>query len=469
MAVRTGEQHQDRQHDGQHIEPVDAFTFTLERDPLLRATIVAVARFERAPDWDGLVERVERASRLVPRFRQKLVHVPFGLAPPRWIVDPDFDLALHLHRVRAPSAQGEEFVLDLARTAACTSFDHDRPLWRFTLVEGLPDEQAALVMQLHHALTDGVGGIEIAAHVVDLTPDPPEAAPMPPAPTSRPHDLVEVALDVAGHHAQRAVDVGTDLARALPHLLRHGLARPVATATSGLRTATSIARFVRPVTRTSSPIMRERRNLRDLAGLDVELEPLVAAAHHVDSTVNDAFLAAVAGGMRRYHEHHFAAVDHLRISMPVSVRRPGDAPGGNRVTVERLELPVGITDPVRRMRHIATICRELRADPAIPYASAIAGALNLLPVDVTASMLRHVDLLVSNVAGFPDPVWVAGARLRSFRVFGATLGSAANVTLMSYDGTCHVGISSDAGAVPDPSVLLECLQAGFDEVAAVGR
>ena len=79
-----------------HINPVDAFTVTLERDPLLRATIVAVATFDQAPDWDVLSDRIDRATRLVPRFRQKLVTVPFGLAPPRWLVDPDFDLSLHL-------------------------------------------------------------------------------------------------------------------------------------------------------------------------------------------------------------------------------------------------------------------------------------------------------------------------------------------------------------------------------------
>ena len=128
----------------------------------------------------------------------------------------------------------------------------------------------------------------------------------------------------------------------------------------------------------------------------------------MDATLNDAFLAAIAGGMRRYHERHLAMVDHLRVSMPVSVRAEGDAPGGNRVTIERFELPVGMTDPHRRMERIGQICRSLRSDRAIPYASAIAGVLNLLPVDVTAGMLKHVDMLASNVPGFPAPVYMGG-------------------------------------------------------------
>ncbi len=449
-----------------HINPVDAFTVTLERDPLLRATIVAVATFDRSPDWDILVDRIDRATRLVPRFRQKLVTVPMGLAPPRWIVDPNFDLSLHLRRVRVHRGGGIAAVLDLARAAALTAFDHDRPLWEFTLVEGLPGKKSALVMKLHHALTDGVGGIEIAAHVVDLTEEPSRLGPMPAAPAPGEHGLVDLVTDTLGYHMRRVADAGTEVRRALPHTVRHGMAHPAAAVSDGVTTALAIARFVRPVTSTSSPIMTERRPLRDVSYFDVPFAELSAAAHRLDATLNDAFLAGIAGGMRRYHERHLALVDHLRVSMPINVREEGDAPGGNRVTIERFELPVGISDPRRRMERIRQICRTLREDRAIPYASAIAGVLNLLPVDVTGGMLKHVDLLASNVPGFPTRVFMGGAALESFHVFGATLGSAANVTLMSYDGTCHIGVSTDSGAVTDPDVFRDSLREGFDEVIA---
>lgn len=450
-----------------HINPVDAFTVTLERDPLLRATIVAVATFDQAPDWEILSDRIDRATRLVPRFRQKLVTVPLGLAPPRWLVDPDFDLSLHLRRVRVRRGGGMVAVLEMARAAGLTSFDPDRPLWEFTLVEGLPGRRAALIMKLHHALTDGVGGIEIAAHVVDLGREPMVPGPMPAAPAPTDHGIVDLVTDTIGFHLRRVADAGTGLRRALPHTVRHGLAHPAGAFADGVSTALAIARFVRPVTHTSSPIMTERRALRDYACFDVPLADLSAAAHRVDATLNDAFLAGIAGGMRRYHERHLAIVDHLRVSMPVNVRVDGDAPGGNRVTIERFELPIGMSDPARRMERIGQICRTLRHDRAIPYASAIAGVLNLLPVDVTGGMLRHVDLLASNVPGFPTSVYMGGARLESFHVFGATLGSSANVTLMSYDGTCHIGVSTDSGAVTDPVAFRDCLREGFDEVIAV--
>jgi diacylglycerol O-acyltransferase len=246
-----------------HINPVDAFTITLERDPQLRATIIALAVFDRAPDWSTLVGRVERATRLVPRFRQKLISVPLGLAPPRWVVDPDFDLSLHLHRVRVHRGGGMPAVIDLARTQGLTSFDPDRPLWQFTLVEGLPKQRAALIMKLHHALTDGVGGIEIAAHVVDLEREPARVPSMPAAPTPRNHGLVELVADGVGFHLRRLADTGEQLRRTLPHTLRHGVAHPADAVGQAVGTAAAIARFVRPVTRTASPIMSGRRPLRE--------------------------------------------------------------------------------------------------------------------------------------------------------------------------------------------------------------
>ncbi len=452
----------------EHIDSVDAFTLTLERDPLLRATFVAVATFDRGPDWDVLRDRVERATRLVPRFRQKLISTPFGLTPPRWVVDPDFDLSLHLRRIRVHDGGSLTDVVEMARAAGLTAFDHDRPLWEFMLVEGLPDGRAALVMKLHHALTDGIGGIEIAAHVVDLSREPAAVGPMPDAPEPSDHGIVDLVTDTADYHLRRLGSAGSDVRHSVPVLLRDGLAHPARAVSNVASTATAIARFVRPITRTRSPIMLERRPLRDFRFFDVALDDISGAAHDLGGSLNDGFLTGVAGGMRRYHQRHLAAVDHLLVTMPISVRADDDAMGGNRITVERFDLPIGITDPSHRIRRITTIARAIRQDPAIPYSGMIAGVMNLLPVDVTAGMFKHVDMLLSNVPGFPEPVFVGGALLESFHVFGATIGSAANVTLLSYDDTCHVGISTDSGAVKDPDVFLDCMVAGFDELVSAG-
>ncbi|MGZ4802890.1 MAG: wax ester/triacylglycerol synthase domain-containing protein, partial [Acidimicrobiia bacterium] len=167
-----------------HVSEVDAFTMQLERDPLLRSTIVAVALYDRAPDWQILNDRIDRATRLSPTFREKLVASPWRLAPPRWVVDPDFDLSWHLRRVRVRESGGMAAVLTFARNAGMAAFDHDRPLWEFTLLEGLPEGRSALVMKVHHSLTDGIGGMELALQLFDLEVAPQRPGPMPDAPAS---------------------------------------------------------------------------------------------------------------------------------------------------------------------------------------------------------------------------------------------------------------------------------------------
>lgn len=452
-----------------HVRETDAFTLRMERDPLLRSTITAVAVFDRSPDWGGLVDRIERATRLVPSFRERLVASPFGLAPPRWALDPDFDLTWHLRRVDAPAPHTFDTVLDLARVAGMTAFDPARPLWSFTLVEGLDDGRAALVMKVHHALTDGIGGIQLAAHVVDLERNPSDLGPMPPVPTAPVHGLASQVAEAIGFDVTRWARVAGSLAAAAPAALVHSMRHPVETAAALTATAGSLARFVRPVVTTQSPVMTERRLQWHFDTLDVPVDRLKAAGKAARGTINDAFLAGIAGGLRRYHEAHDSGVSSLRVTMPISVRRDGDPEGGNRVTLVRFEVPVAIEDPVERMRAIGDLSARLRKERALPFSEAVAGVLNLLPAAVTGGMLKHVDFLASNVPGFPDAVYVGGARVEGFYAFGPTIGSAANITLMSYCATCNIGVNTDVGAVPDPEVFLECLTKGFEEVLALAQ
>lgn len=444
----------------------DAFTLALERDPGLRATIVAVATLDVAPDWERLVHRFERASRIVPTFRQRLVPSPLGLATPRWVTDPDFDLGWHLRRVRVPEGGGYDAVLEIARAASMAAFDPARPLWVFTLVEGLADGSAALVLKVHHALTDGIGGVQIAAHVVDLAREGDDLGPPPEAPQPERTSAIGDLAEALGHDARRLTGAAAGVARALPSSLLRAARDPIGAASGAVADARSILRMVRPVTDTRSTVMRDRSLVRHLHRIDVPMDELRAAGARIGGTLNDAFVGGIAGGLRRYHEHHGAPVESLRVTMPISVRTEGDEIGGNHVTLVRFDLPVGIEHPQERMWRIHEICREQRAERAIDRSESIAAALNLLPVSVTGGMLRHVDLLASNVPGLPAEVYLAGAKVTGFHAYGATLGSAANITLMSYAGTACIGINTDAAAVPDPSVLAHCLRQGFAELLA---
>ncbi len=447
-----------------HVRETDAFTLSMERDPLLRSTIVAIALFDEAPDWDVLVDRVDRATRLNPTFRQKLVPTPLGLAPPRWVTDPDFDLSFHVRRVEAPMPKTFDTVLELARRAGMAAFDPARPLWEFMLVSGLTGGRAALVLKVHHSLTDGIGGIQIAAHVIDLQPETADLGPMPAAPPAAATGPLEVWRDLLAYDLVRIVGGTRARVVALPGDAWNMVRDPLGSVTGAVSTALSLARFVRPVTTTLSPVMTQRRLQWHYAVLDVPLEPLKRAAKVADGTLNDGFLGGITGGLRRYHAAHDAPVASLRLSMPISVRGDDDAEGGNHVTLVRFEAPIDIEDPVDRMREIDRRCDEQRHDRALPYSNTVAGVLNLLPGSVTGGMLKHVDFLASNVPGFTEPVYAGGAELIGFYPFGPTLGSSANITLMSYRGTCHIGVNTDRGAVADPDVFLDCLRLGFEEI-----
>jgi diacylglycerol O-acyltransferase len=200
--------------------------------------------------------------------------------------------------------------------------------------------------------------------------------------------------------------------------------------------------------------------------LDIPFADLRRAGAAIGGTLNDAFLGGLSGGLRRYHDDLGAPVDQLRVTMPISIRTDLDGPGGNHITLVRFEAPVGIENPHDRMREIHDLCIGAREESAIPYSNQIAAVLNLLPVRVAGDMLKHVDLLASNVPGFDGEVFIAGARIDAFYAFGPTTGAAANVTLMSYNGTCHIGITTDAGAVPDAAAFTAALDAGFAEVIA---
>jgi WS/DGAT/MGAT family acyltransferase len=452
-----------------HMRETDAFSWYMERDALLRSTVVAVVRLERAPDWDLLVERVDRATRLVPSFRQKVVETPLRLATPRWVTDPDFDLSFHLRRQLAPPPGSFDTVLDVARRAAMAGFDTARPLWEFTLVDGLDGGEAAVVMKVHHALTDGVGGMQLAMLLFDVDRDPGELGELPPVPDGEAIDTYGIVRSAIGHDVQQVIEFASRHATSAMPALVHAALHPGETAAHVLRTVGSIAKMVAPVRDTLSSVMTERHLASQLHVLDVPLADLRAATKVAGSTLNDGFLAGILGGLRHYHELHEAPVDALRVTLPISIRKESDPVGGNRITLMRFKVPVAIVDARERMAAVHQLVQQWREEPAAEHTNAIAGVLNLLPRTAIGDMLKHVDFLASNVPGVPFPIYLAGQRVLRYYPFGPPTGAAVNVTLLSYDDTCCIGINADTAAIPDTEEFVRCLRVGFDEVLTVAK
>lgn len=449
----------------------DAFSWYMERDPELRSTIVATAWLDRVPRWEALVDRIERATRTIPLFRMRLVEPPARLSTPRWVVDDGFDLDWHLRHVDAPAPHTPATVLDIAAIAATTAFDPARPLWEFTLVGNVEGDRAALVMKLHHSLTDGIGGMKLALLLFDTdlaASARPSRQPLPPAPTGEDAHGLRLVRDSLGHDWARVVHAVADELRRGPATAMHAARHPLRTAADVAETVRSIGRTVAPASRTWSPVMSERSLRRRLDILTVGLSELKASAAAAGGSLNDGFLAAMTGGLRRYHDVHAVTADELRVTVPISIRKESDPAAGNRITLQRLAVPLTPADPAARIGAIGRRCRAARDERSLPHTNTIAGALNLLPPGFIGGMLKHVDFLASNVPGFTFPVYLAGAHVTGFVSFGPTIGTSLNATLLSYDGTCFVGVTIDEAAVPDPGVLMTCIADGFDEVLALG-
>jgi diacylglycerol O-acyltransferase len=424
----------------------DAFSWSMERDPSLRSTIVAIAWLEGSPDWDALRVRTDAATRMVPAFRQCVVPPGRPFAKPAWTDDPRFDLSWHLRRVDAPAPHTPSTVVTIARNALMAAFDPARPLWEFTLVEGLVGGRAALVMKLHHALTDGIGGIELAMHLFDAAGGSAAADREP-----------EIVADASAGKPSGPLGA-----------VASAVGRPAAMLANGVETVRSIGRTVAPVNRTLSPIMLERSAIRQLDALEMRLDDLKRAAAGADGSVNDGFMAAVAGGIARYHDRLGASVDELRVTLPISIRKPDDPPGGNRITLIRFAVPAADPDTASRIAAIEQVCRKARSERSLRYVEPIAATLNLLPRVAVTSMLKHVDFVATDIPGFPSAIELLGARVERIVAYGPTIGAAVNCALLSYNGVCAIGISVDEAAVSDPALLTECLREGFEDVLALG-
>ncbi|HET6878023.1 MAG TPA: wax ester/triacylglycerol synthase domain-containing protein [Jatrophihabitans sp.] len=445
----------------------DAFAWYMEKDPVLRSTIVAVDRLDREPDWDLLHSRIDRLTRLAPTLRMRVQAPPLRLGPPRWTYDESFDLDYHLRRVRLAEPAGWNEVLEFARTAAMDDFDRSRPLWEFTVLEGMSDGGAAFVTKLHHSLTDGIGGMQLAALVVDFGPEPPALDEAPPAPEGRQLSSLDLTVRSVADDTVEAAGAATRILRALPAGMLVAARHPVSTVRGAVATTTSIGRFVAPVNRPLSPVLGKRRTSRTLATLDVPFEQFHEAAVSAGGHINDAFIAALAGGMHRYHARRSASLDEVRVTVPISIRGDADAIGGNRITLTRIKMPAAIAEPGERIRHTREIMQVWRREPALGHTQEIAFGLNLLPRPYIGGLLKRVEMLASDVPGIPTPVWLAGARVIGYYAFGPTIGAGMNATLMSYADVCNIGVNIDTSAIDDPEALMACIQEAFDEILAL--
>lgn len=452
----------------------DALMWTIEKDAMLRSTITAVAVLDRAPDHDRLRRLLDRGTRLVPRLRQRVRANPLSIAPPRWEVDPNFDLDYHVRFVRAAGAGDLRSVLDMAQPIAMAGFDRARPLWEATLIEGMEDDRAALVLKVHHAITDGVGSIKLALIMFELERD---AAPedLPDAPEALVMSQAARWVDAIAHEQRRALGIarrsGTTVAGSAAAVVTSVASDPVGTAGRVRETVESVARLAAPASAPLSPLMTGRSLSVRFDTVVVPMAAAKTAAKAAGATLNDAFVAATCAGFARYHDEMGTPAEALRMTMPINVRTAGtEDVAGNQFVPARFPIPLDVDDPVRRMQVLHDLVLDQRGEPSLGFVEPMAGLLRRLPTSVSTglfgSMLKGVDLVTSNVPGAPIPIYTAGGRVESLYALGPLTGAAANLTLLSYQDDLHIGVNVDPAAVTEPDRLVTALRAGWDELLA---
>ena len=440
------------------FEPVmneqDEAMWLLEDDPVMRSTITAVAILDRHPDRPRLERRLLEAAARVPRLRERVVERPLGLGPPRWVDAGPPDLRYHLRHVRAPAHGSLDAVLRIAEPIAMSVFDPARPLWEFTVVDGLSGGRAALVQKVHHSLADGIAAVELAMFLYDNERIRPRTAPIV--------ELPQATTD--GTRPRRLLpDVGPAIG---------ALRDPVAAITRATATAGSLARLLAPAPHRLSPLFTGHGLVWRFDAFDTPLDAWRQAAAGTGATINDVFLAAVAGGVRRYHERFGFNVDGVRLTLPVNIRAEDDPLGGNHFTPVRFVLPINEPNPIERIRQLSALSRRWRSEPALRLTERIAAMFNRMPravgVPILASLFKSTDVTATNVPAFTAPVYLAGAKLTELYAFAPPSGAAVNIALLSYADTACIGINADVAAVTDPAALAEELAKATDEVLALG-
>jgi diacylglycerol O-acyltransferase len=453
-------------------EELGAFDMLLHRgeaNPRTRSGIMALEILDTTPDWSRFVAVFEQASRRVLRLRQKVVVPTIPTAAPRWVVDPDFNLNFHVRRVRVPDPGTMRELFDLAEVSLQSPLDISRPLWTVTLVEGLADGRAALLLHMSHAITDGVGAVEMFAHIYDLEREPP---PREPVPLPIPQDLTGNDLARQGLNRLPVTLLGgvRGAVSGAAQVVGRVLSDPVSAVEGVVEYARSGARVMSTAAE-HSPLLRRRSLSSRSEAIDMKLTDIRAAAKAAEGSINDAYLAALCGALRHYHNELGVPIDSLPMAVPVNLRADADPAGGNRFAGVMISAPLGISDPTARIRNVRTQMCKRRDEPAIDMIGAAAPLIGLLPdpvVESIASSVVNSDVQASNVPVYAGDTYIAGAKVLRQYGLGPLPGVAMMAVLISRGGMCTVTTRYDRAAFTDDGLWARCLLAGFNEVLALG-
>jgi WS/DGAT/MGAT family acyltransferase len=428
-------------------------------------TLVAVV--DRPLDRDRIGEKIEVLTRRIPRLRDRVDAGPLPMVPPSWVPDPDFSVGNHVSSRTAPPGDAGA-LLRIAEADVGCAFPPEHPPWHLTFVEGLDGGREAMIARLHHSYTDGQGAVRIAMELFDLERDPPRVLSLPELPPPPMLPLLGRTVADVMHEASRTASVFRSIGPWLASSLRAVVSDPERVAGPARALIRSVGELAVEALTPGSSLLAQRGPGLRLAAMHLDLEHMRRAARVGGGKINDVFLAGLLGGLARYHDKHGDQSASVRLGIPVSTRSDGTVMR-NQLQGILMHGPLDITEPLDRMKIVHDMVLHTRAQPWLDFIDAGAAAALRMPAtnQLLASAVRSTDALASNLPGPPVPLYMGGAAVESLVPFGPRVGSALNLTLLSYQGDAAIGVNSDPAAVPDAEALLDCLGAGFDEVLAL--
>ncbi|MGN6255804.1 MAG: WS/DGAT/MGAT family O-acyltransferase [Solirubrobacterales bacterium] len=419
-----------------------------------------------APTHAEFRDHIASRLHLVPRFRQKLRFVPLGQSRPVWVDDPHLNLDYHVRQTALPAPGSDEQLRNLAARIFSQQLDRSKPLWELWLVEGLSGDRFAIIGKSHHALVDGVSGVDITTVLFDLDPEPAGTSDKAPPWLARPEPTdLQLLSEALKERATSPKEIYRGFRAALRgprHVLR-GLGATSKMVTAGMAAPSSVFNVE------IGPHRRFQMTQTDLAELK-----RVKDAH--GGTVNDAILSIVAGGIGRYLRARGHDTDglELRAMVPVSVRAPEEHGAlGNRVSAMMAPLPVWCEDPVERLRLMTGEMGDLKSSGQAVGAEILTKLTDFAPGTIVSQAARlqpaqrFFNLVVTNVPGPQFPLYVLGRKMESiFPMVPLARRQALCVGIMSYNGQVNFGLIGDYDAMADLDSFALDLEAATQEVIA---
>lgn len=445
---------------------LDASFLHLERSGA-HMHVASTIIFEGAPpSHSEFRDQIASRLHLVPRFRQKLRSVPLGQGRPVWVDDPHLNLDYHVRQTALPAPGSEEQLRNLAARIFSQQLDRSKPLWELWLVEGLHDERFAIVGKSHHALVDGVSGVDITSVLFDLDPEPQGTPAATPPWLARPEPSDAKLLGDALRErltSPREIVRGVRAALRGPRQVLQGVGATSKMLGAGIAAPDSVFNVE------IGPHRRFAIAQADLADLK-----RVKNAH--GGTVNDVILAIVAGGIGRYlrARGHDTEDLELRVMVPVSVRAAEEHGAlGNRISALMAPLPVWCEDPVERLHLVTGEMGDLKASGQAVGAEILTKITDFAPTTIVSQAARlqpaqrFFNLVVTNVPGPQFPLYLLGRRMEAiFPMVPLARRQALCVGIMSYDGKVNFGLVGDYDAMADLDSFALDLEAATAETIA---